>query len=80
MELNGVPATLDQIKSLALTNYGHFTSMHVEDQRVRGLSLHMQRFARTAGSCSMLISTSTVSAPISGMRLPTTPVNRPWFE
>lgn len=46
MELNGAPATLDQLKALALTNYGHFTSMLVEDGRVRGLSLHMQRLAR----------------------------------
>lgn len=46
MELNGLPATLDQIKALALTNYGHFTSMLVEDGRVRGLSLHMQRLTR----------------------------------
>lgn len=46
MELNGVPATVDQIKALALTNYGHFTSMLVEDSQVRGLSLHMQRLAR----------------------------------
>ncbi|MGH3941217.1 MAG: aminotransferase class IV family protein [Pseudonocardiaceae bacterium] len=42
-ELNGVPADLDQIKALALTNYGHFTSMRVDDQRVRGLSLHLER-------------------------------------
>jgi branched-subunit amino acid aminotransferase/4-amino-4-deoxychorismate lyase len=46
MELNGAPATLDQIKALALTNYGHFTSMRVEDDAVRGFSLHMQRLAR----------------------------------
>lgn len=43
MELNGTPATLDQLKALALTNYGHFTSMLVEGDKVRGLSLHMQR-------------------------------------
>jgi branched-subunit amino acid aminotransferase/4-amino-4-deoxychorismate lyase len=42
-ELNGVSADLDQVKALALTNYGHFTSMRVDDQRVRGLSLHLQR-------------------------------------
>jgi branched-subunit amino acid aminotransferase/4-amino-4-deoxychorismate lyase len=42
-ELNGVPADLDQIKALALTNYGHFTSMRVDDYRVRGLSLHLER-------------------------------------
>ncbi|MGQ0717777.1 MAG: aminotransferase class IV family protein [Pseudonocardiales bacterium] len=45
-ELNGVPADLDQLKALALTNYGHFTSMRVEDQRVRGLSLHLERLVR----------------------------------
>lgn len=43
MELDGKPATLDDLKALALTNYGHFTSMLVENDRVRGLSLHMQR-------------------------------------
>lgn len=46
MELNGVPASLDQLKALALTNYGHFTTMLVEEGRVRGLSLHMRRLAR----------------------------------
>ncbi|MGB3440819.1 MAG: aminotransferase class IV family protein [Actinophytocola sp.] len=46
MQLNGVPPTMDQVKALALTNYGHFTSMLTEDGRVRGLSLHLQRLAR----------------------------------
>lgn len=46
MQLNGVPPTMEQVKALALTNYGHFTSMLTEDGRVRGLSLHMQRLAR----------------------------------
>jgi branched-subunit amino acid aminotransferase/4-amino-4-deoxychorismate lyase len=46
MQLNGVLPAMDQIKALALTNYGHFTSMLAEDGRVRGLSLHMQRLAR----------------------------------
>lgn len=46
MDLNGVPATPDQLKALALTNYGHFTSMLVENGAVRGLSLHMDRLAR----------------------------------
>ncbi len=45
-ELSGVPADLDQIKALALINYGHFTSMRVDDQRVRGLSLHLERLMR----------------------------------
>ncbi|MEU0885549.1 aminotransferase class IV family protein [Lentzea sp. NPDC005914] len=46
MDLNGTPATIDQMKVLALTNYGHFTSMLVESGAVRGLSLHMARLAR----------------------------------
>lgn len=46
MELDGKPATLDDLKALALTNYGHFTSMLVENDRVRGFSLHMQRLRR----------------------------------
>ena len=46
MQLNGVLPTMDQVKALALTNYGHFTSMLAEDGGVRGLSLHMQRLAR----------------------------------
>ncbi|GAA5033808.1 aminotransferase class IV family protein [Actinopolymorpha pittospori] len=46
MELNGMPATIEQVRSLALTNYGHFTSMLVEDGQVRGLSLHLERLAR----------------------------------
>jgi branched-subunit amino acid aminotransferase/4-amino-4-deoxychorismate lyase len=44
MELNGDPVSLDQLKSLALVNYGHFTSMRVEGRLgVRGLSLHLDR-------------------------------------
>ncbi len=46
MELNGAAATLDAVKALALTNFGHFTSMLVDDFKVRGLSLHMRRLAR----------------------------------
>jgi branched-subunit amino acid aminotransferase/4-amino-4-deoxychorismate lyase len=45
-ELNGVPAEPDQIEALALINYGHFTSMRVDNQRVRGLSLHLERLMR----------------------------------
>lgn len=45
-ELNGLPASLDTVKTLALTNYGHFTSMRVDDNRVRGLTLHLERLVR----------------------------------
>ncbi|MFC7341541.1 aminotransferase class IV family protein [Saccharopolyspora griseoalba] len=46
MELNGRAPELDEIAALALTDYGHFTSMLVEDGAVRGLPLHVARLAR----------------------------------
>jgi branched-subunit amino acid aminotransferase/4-amino-4-deoxychorismate lyase len=46
MELNGVPADRVQLSALAMTNYGHFTTMRVADGRVRGLSLHLERLSR----------------------------------
>lgn len=46
MQLNGASPDLEQVKALALTNYGHFTSMRVEDGCVRGLSHHMHRLSR----------------------------------
>lgn len=45
-ELNGARVDLDDLKALALMNYGHFTSMRVDDRHVRGLSLHLERLAR----------------------------------
>ncbi|GAA2238940.1 aminotransferase class IV family protein [Streptomyces amakusaensis] len=45
-ELNGAPAEPGQLQALALTNYGHFTTMRVDDGRVRGLSLHLDRLRR----------------------------------
>lgn len=45
-ELNGQPVDPDAVATLALTNYGHFTSMRVDDQRVRGLGRHLERLAR----------------------------------
>jgi len=45
MEIDGTPMTAEDVSALALYNYGHFTSMRVEDQRVRGLSLHLDRLA-----------------------------------
>jgi len=41
--LNGSPVTPDQLESLALVNYGHFTSLQVEEGTVRGLSHHLDR-------------------------------------
>ena len=45
-ELNGAPVGIEQMKALALINYGHFTSMLVRDRAVRGLSLHLDRLVR----------------------------------
>lgn len=45
-ELDGQPVTAAQLQALALTNYGHFTTMVVEDGRVRGLGLHLERLER----------------------------------
>lgn len=47
-QLGGDPAATDGVSALALTNYGHFTSIRVDDGRVRGLELHLERLARDA--------------------------------
>lgn len=43
-----VPTDADRrtLRALALTNYGHFTTMLVTDHRVRGLELHLRRLVR----------------------------------
>ena len=41
--LNGQPASADDLRALALINYGHFTSMQVRDDAVQGIELHRQR-------------------------------------
>ncbi|WP_330177723.1 aminotransferase class IV family protein [Streptomyces sp. NBC_01498] len=46
MELNGRVPDPEQLKALGLTNYGHFTTMRVDGQRVRGMELHMERLGR----------------------------------
>ncbi|MFI0357447.1 aminotransferase class IV family protein [Actinomadura sp. 9N407] len=45
-ELNGAPVGPDELKALALVNYGHFTSMRMENQRIRGFSHHIERLVR----------------------------------
>ncbi|MDI3390147.1 aminotransferase class IV family protein [Streptomyces sp. B-S-A8] len=45
-ELNGRPVHPDALAALALTNYGHFTSMRCDNGRIRGLQLHMERLVR----------------------------------
>jgi branched-subunit amino acid aminotransferase/4-amino-4-deoxychorismate lyase len=46
-ELNGGAVGMDDLRALALMNYGHFTSMQVLDGCVRGLDLHLQRLDRS---------------------------------
>lgn len=41
--LNGCPATAADLRTLALVNYGHFTTLQVRGQRSRGLDLHLRR-------------------------------------
>jgi branched-subunit amino acid aminotransferase/4-amino-4-deoxychorismate lyase len=43
MELDGQPVSAEQAGALGLHNYGHFTSMLVSEQRVKGLELHLSR-------------------------------------
>ena len=45
-QLNGAPVNLDHLTALALINYGHYTSIRVDDLRARGLSLHLERLVR----------------------------------
>lgn len=45
--LDGGPVDPARLSALAMVNYGHFTSMRVEDDGgVRGLGLHLERLAR----------------------------------
>jgi branched-subunit amino acid aminotransferase/4-amino-4-deoxychorismate lyase len=43
IELDGHPVDGAALSTLALYNYGHFTSMHVSSDGVRGLHLHLSR-------------------------------------
>jgi branched-subunit amino acid aminotransferase/4-amino-4-deoxychorismate lyase len=42
-QLNGAPAEAADLAALALLNYGHFTSMQINDGQVRGRDLHLAR-------------------------------------
>ncbi|MFJ9776067.1 aminotransferase class IV [Kitasatospora sp. NPDC101157] len=45
-ELDERQLGVDEVTSLALTGYGHFTTMRVEGGAIRGLGLHFARLAR----------------------------------
>ena len=46
IEVNGAPASVEDLRVLAQTNYGHFSAMQVVEGCVRGLDLHLQRIER----------------------------------
>ncbi|MFF3485308.1 aminotransferase class IV [Streptomyces sp. NPDC002701] len=54
-ELDGEPVDPGALTALGLTNYGHFTTLSVEDGHVRGLDLHMERLIR---DCRLLFDTA----------------------
>lgn len=41
--IDGVRATAEDLRALALVNYGHFSSMQVRGRAVQGLDLHLER-------------------------------------
>jgi branched-subunit amino acid aminotransferase/4-amino-4-deoxychorismate lyase len=43
IEVNGHPATAEELSHPALVNYGHFTAMQVRGGRTRGIDLHLAR-------------------------------------
>jgi branched-subunit amino acid aminotransferase/4-amino-4-deoxychorismate lyase len=45
-EVDGEPVTGARAAALGTLNYGHFTTMRVDDLRVRGLHLHLDRLVR----------------------------------
>jgi branched-subunit amino acid aminotransferase/4-amino-4-deoxychorismate lyase len=45
VEIDGRPAAAEDLRFLALNNYGHFTAMQVRDRGVRGLAVHLTRLA-----------------------------------
>ncbi|HXC81131.1 MAG TPA: aminotransferase class IV [Trebonia sp.] len=45
VEIDGRPATAEQLRASALGGYGHFTAMQVRNGRARGLDLHLARLA-----------------------------------
>jgi branched-subunit amino acid aminotransferase/4-amino-4-deoxychorismate lyase len=43
IEIDGEPAGTDQLRSAALSGFGHFTAMQVRSRRVRGFCHHLAR-------------------------------------
>jgi 4-amino-4-deoxychorismate lyase len=45
--IDGSPATAEQLRSVALVNYGHFSTLQVQGQSVRGLDFQIARLQRS---------------------------------
>lgn len=58
---DGGTADVARVAALGLLNYGHFTTMRVEDGRVRGPGLHLERLAR---DCRVLFGTELDTAAV----------------
>ena len=43
IEIDGRPAGTDDLRSAALSGFGHFTAMQVRGRKVRGFRLHLER-------------------------------------
>ena len=43
IEIDGEPASADQLRAVALAGFGHFTAMQVRDRKVRGFRHHLTR-------------------------------------
>ena len=65
--LNGKPATADDLRVLAVVNYGHYSSLQVRNGAVQGLALHEQRLQ--AGTLELFGSNLDFSALREQMRM-----------
>jgi branched-subunit amino acid aminotransferase/4-amino-4-deoxychorismate lyase len=64
--LNGQPASAEDLRTLALVNYGHYSSMQVRNGAVQGIELHEQRLQ--AGTLELFDSTLDFMAVRERMR------------
>lgn len=48
VQLNGTPATVEQLAAVAFAGYAHFTALQVRSGAVRGLDLHLARLRKAS--------------------------------
>jgi len=64
IELDGVPVDGPRAAELGLLNYGHFSALRVDDLRVQGLDLHLERLAR---DCALVFGTELDQDRVRGL-------------